>query len=89
MRDKILEITEKSGSAGGMQKVVSMVLKDPPNESFRTVALWLYGGEENVFLQDANSLIMKTEDLRQVLIYLKETFPKVKRVTSYARSEQR
>jgi biotin synthase-like enzyme len=87
MRDKILEITYKSGTSGGMQKVAAMMLKDPPNESFRNVALWLYGGGENVFLQDANTLIMKTEDLGQVITYLKETFPKVKRVTSYARSQ--
>jgi hypothetical protein len=87
MRDKIMEITLKSGNTGGMQKVVSMMLKDPPNESFRNVALWLLGGGENVFLQDANTLIMKTEDLGQIIVYLKNTFPSVKRVTCYARSQ--
>lgn len=87
MRDKILEITYKTGHSGGMQKVVSMVLKDPPNESFRTVALWLMGGAENVFLQDANSIAMKTEELGEVIVYLKQTFPKVNRVTSYGRSQ--
>jgi hypothetical protein len=87
MRDKIMDITLKSGSTGGMQKVVSMMLKDPPNESFRTVALWLLGGGENVFLQDANTLIMKTADLGQVIVYLKSTFPRVNRVTCYARSQ--
>jgi hypothetical protein len=87
MRDKILEITYKAGAAGGMQKVVGMVLKDPPNESFRNVALWLYGGGENVFLQDSNILAMKTEDLAQVIVYLKQTFPNIKRVTGYARSQ--
>lgn len=87
LRDQIMEITLKSGASGGMQKVIGMVLKDPPNESFRVVALWLVGGGENVFLQDANSLIMKTDDLGQIIVYLKNTFPKIKRVTSYARSQ--
>jgi biotin synthase-like enzyme len=87
MRDRIMEITIKAGHSGGMQRVVGMVLNDPPNESFRTVALWLLGGGENVFLQDANSLIMKTEDLGQIIVYLKTAFPRVKRVTSYARSQ--
>jgi hypothetical protein len=87
MRDKILEITLKAGNSGGMQKVVGMILRDPPNESFRNVALWLLGGGENVFLQDANSLIMKTSELGEVIVYLKNTFSKVKRVTSYARSQ--
>jgi hypothetical protein len=86
MRDQIMEITIKSGHSGGMQKVVGMVIKDPPNESFRNVALWLMGGGENIFLQDANSLVMKTSDLCQVLYCLKTSFPKVKRITSYARS---
>jgi hypothetical protein len=87
LRDQIMEITLKSGASGGMQQVVGMVLKDPPNESFRVVALWLVGGGENVFLQDANSLAMKTDNLGQVIVYLKNTFPKVRRVTSYARSQ--
>jgi hypothetical protein len=86
MRDKIMEITIKAGHSGGMQKVVGMVLKDPPNESFRNVALWLLGGGENIFLQDANSLVMKTADLGQVIVCLKTAFPKAKRITSYARS---
>ncbi len=87
LRDQIMEITLKSGNSGGMQKVVGMVLKDPPNESFRLVALWLMGGGENVFLQDANSLVMKTDDLGQVIVHLKNTFPSIKRITSYVRSQ--
>ena len=87
MRDRIMEITIKAGHSGGMQKVVSMILNDPPNESFRAVALWLLGGGENIFLQDANSLIMKTEDLGQVIVYLKTAFPRATRITSYARSQ--
>ncbi len=38
------------------------------------------------FLQDANSLVMKTDELVQVLSRLKERFPSVQRVTSYARA---
>jgi hypothetical protein len=86
LRDRIMEITIKAGQSGGMQKVIGMVLKDPPNESFRNVALWLLGGGENIFLQDANGLILKTADLGQVLVNLKTSFPRAKRITSYARS---
>jgi hypothetical protein len=87
MRDQILEITYASGHSGGMQKVVGMILKDPPNESFRNVALWLMGGGENVFLQDANSIVMKNENLVEVLVYLKQTLSKITRVTCYGRSQ--
>jgi radical SAM superfamily enzyme YgiQ (UPF0313 family) len=41
---------------------------------------------QTAFLQDANSLVMKTEELVQVLTRLKERFPSVQRVTSYARA---
>ncbi len=47
---------------------------------------WLSGGMRSVFLQDANSLIIKPEDLIQILSHLKKRFPWVERITSYARS---
>ncbi len=50
------------------------------------IALFLVGGGQNVFLQDANSLALPAEDLVAVLEHLYLRFPNVKRVTSYARS---
>jgi radical SAM superfamily enzyme YgiQ (UPF0313 family) len=41
---------------------------------------------QTAFLQDANSLVMKTSDLVQVLSRMKEKFPNIRRVTSYARA---
>lgn len=41
---------------------------------------------QTAFIQDANSLVMKTDELVQVLSRLKERFPGVQRVTSYARA---
>ena len=38
------------------------------------------------FLQDANALIMKTDDLVEVIRYLKEKFPAVDRITTYGRN---
>jgi hypothetical protein len=57
------------------------------SESFRSVALWVYYGRESAFLQDANSLVMRTADLVKVVHYLKDSFPEIKRITSYARSQ--
>jgi radical SAM superfamily enzyme YgiQ (UPF0313 family) len=57
------------------------------DDSFRSIAAWLYYGGESVFLQDADSLILKTVDLVEILANLKETFPTVKRITSYCRSK--
>lgn len=47
---------------------------------------WLSMGGKTVFLQDADSLIMKTDHMIKVLKYLKQTFPSIERITSYARS---
>ena len=41
---------------------------------------------QTAFIQDANSLVLKTDELVQVLNRLKERFPSVRRVTSYARA---
>jgi len=87
IRDKITEISWKSGYGGRMREIAGVVLNNPPDEAFRNVALWLYSAGENVFLQDANSLIMRTNELAEVIRFLRETFPDVKRITSYARSK--
>jgi radical SAM superfamily enzyme YgiQ (UPF0313 family) len=56
-------------------------------ESLVNVANWLSSGARAVFLQDANTLIMRTPELIELLEYLKQTFPSIERVTSYARSK--
>ncbi len=48
---------------------------------------WLCSGGKTVFLQDADTLIMYTHQLVEVIRYLKETLPSIERVTSYARSK--
>jgi hypothetical protein len=51
------------------------------------VARWLRSGGKTAFLQDANSLAANTADLVEILCFLKETFPTVERITTYARSK--
>ncbi len=48
---------------------------------------WLASGGRTAFLQDADTLILYTDQLVEVIRYLKETFPSIERVTSYARSK--
>lgn len=54
--------------------------------AFESAAAWYQAGMESVFLQDANTMIVKPDDLVEILEYLRASFPKVKRVTSYGRS---
>jgi radical SAM superfamily enzyme YgiQ (UPF0313 family) len=41
---------------------------------------------KSIFLQDADSLIIPSEEIVEILDYLREKFPSIERVTSYARS---
>jgi coproporphyrinogen III oxidase-like Fe-S oxidoreductase len=43
-------------------------------------------GVRTAFLQDADSLILPVNDLVTILNYLKEKFPKIDRITTYARA---
>ena len=54
--------------------------------AFNAAVNWYATGMKSIFLQDANSLIMKPDDLVFVLEHIKTCFPDVERVTSYARS---
>jgi hypothetical protein len=47
---------------------------------------WARSGMQSIFLQDANSLVIKPERLITILDHLRRCFPWVTRITSYARS---
>ena len=72
-RDAALKMLERNPHLGG-------------HPGFSMVFNWLVSGGKTAFLQDANSLIMKTDQLVDVLEHLRKTFPTLERVTSYARS---
>jgi len=54
--------------------------------AFNAAMNWYTSGMRSIFLQDANSLIMKPDDLVIVLEHIRKCFPNVDRITSYARS---
>ncbi|HUT67165.1 MAG TPA: radical SAM protein [Dehalococcoidales bacterium] len=87
IHDKIMELAWESGRGDSVREVAAMVCNNAPNDACRNVALWMYAGGKHAFLQDANTLIMKTPGLVDVIKYLKETFPGIDRITSYARSK--
>jgi radical SAM superfamily enzyme YgiQ (UPF0313 family) len=52
------------------------------------VAKELYGERvRNVFIGDSNSLVIKTENMIEILHSLYTSFPQVEKVTSYARAK--
>jgi hypothetical protein len=54
--------------------------------AFNAALNWVAGGMQSVFIQDANSLVIKPSDLVEILAHLKTRFPWIGRITSYARS---
>lgn len=50
--------------------------------------IWLNEGVvKSAFIADSNSIIMKSEDLAEIVRFLYETFPTLERVTSYGRAK--
>jgi radical SAM superfamily enzyme YgiQ (UPF0313 family) len=86
--DEIISISFKLGSGGRADdRVISHIFgQSGYSECFRGIAMWMYYGTGACFLQDADNLIMKTEDMVEVLRFLREKFPEITRVTSYSRS---
>jgi radical SAM superfamily enzyme YgiQ (UPF0313 family) len=87
--EEIRELSWKAGRGGEIdQAVLRSYLSQPGRQAhtFQSVAGWLYFGGAQVFLQDGNSLMVKTPDLVEILNYLKKHFPSIERITSYARA---
>lgn len=64
-----------------------MLGSDDERQCFYMVANWLIGGGENVFLQDGNTTALSSGRLTDVLVYLRQAFPSIRRITSYGRAE--
>jgi biotin synthase-like enzyme len=86
IQDGLKALAQKSYN-GSLEAVAVAVLQNPPNEAYFNVALWLYHGGTRAFLQDADTLIMPTPDLVEVIKFLKETLPSITQITSYGRSK--
>jgi radical SAM superfamily enzyme YgiQ (UPF0313 family) len=87
IHDTITGLARASGFDDDIRKAAALVYQNPPTDAHRNVALWMYAGGKHAFLQDANTLIMKTHDLVEIINYLKASFPGIDRITSYSRSK--
>ncbi len=55
-------------------------------QAFFAALNWFNNGMSSIFIQDANSLFIKSSDMVKILTYIKKRFPRIERNTSYARS---
>jgi radical SAM superfamily enzyme YgiQ (UPF0313 family) len=83
----VKEVARDTGY-GDKVREVAAALSDQPQYGpcVCHVASWISTGGKTAFLQDSNTLIMRTPDLVQVITFLRQTFPSLNRVTTYARS---
>jgi len=87
INEGIKEITWSMGHGDKLREVAAMLSNQLQyGQCVHNVALWLGTGGKSAFLQDSNTLIMRTPELIQVITFLRETFPSLNRVTTYARS---
>ena len=84
-----LQLADESGRVPTSEiKRVAEEVDADRSPAFVAAFNWYFaGGMESVFIQDANSLIIKPSDLVEILRHLKERFPRIQRITSYARSQ--
>ena len=85
--DEIEKIMQRPGG-GDQRDLLALQTGQPESEqiALHTALNWVRGGMRSIFLQDANSMIIKPDDLVKILDHARRAFPQVKRITSYARS---
>ena len=79
-----------SASAPVQAAIQDLAVKLEPDElpAFQAACHWLVAGRlKSIFLQDANSLAIKPAALLEILEHIRLRFPRVERITSYARSQ--
>jgi radical SAM superfamily enzyme YgiQ (UPF0313 family) len=90
--NNLKSISRKLDYGGEINRNVAIALLEREPElntshGFVMIYNWLISGGKTAFLQDANSLILPTGKLVDILKHLRKSFPSLNRVTSYARSK--
>lgn len=90
--DELTTVSRKMGQGGRITRELGMAIlrADPSlnnNYCFITVFNWLHSGGKTAFLQDADSMIMRSHEIIEVLKYLRVALKTLTRVTSYTRSK--
>jgi hypothetical protein len=79
----VTQLQSPGTTPGSLQKSLS----PGDQQAFWAARSWLAEGMESIFLQDADSLAIRPENLIKILRHVRSCFPGVKRITSYARSD--
>ena len=81
LRHNDIQTVKKMGS-------ISSSLTYAEKHCYSMVLNWIVAdGMKTVFLQDANTIVMKKDDLCKILRYLRSTFPEIEIVACYGRAD--
>lgn len=88
-RDNILSFYSNGEfDMSNLQLVFSAIPDTWERECFAMVFRWLTeGNKEAIFLQDANTMVLRYDRLSEIIAYIREKLPEIKRVTSYGRAD--
>ncbi len=86
--DRLIALKESGQDPLHYDDLVSLAqgVNGDQQASFQAALQWMANGMRSIFLQDANSLVNKPENILAILNHLKYRFPSVERITTYARS---
>ena len=78
------------GDANQQRHVMNQLeneIEEAESWAYTSAINWYQNGMKSMFLQDSNSLVIKPNDLVDIITHVKKQFPEIQRITSYARSE--
>lgn len=87
-RDRILEHFDGTNyHMASLQQEYMDLSSDEERMCYQMVFTWLTEGDRRaIFLQDANTMVLKPEWLADIITHIRIKFPELKRITSYGRA---
>lgn len=85
--DSVRHFVDQLQNAGSRAASLLKDLAPGEEQAFYAARNWMSGGMESIFLQDADGLVVRPENLMKILRHIRSSFPMVQRITSYARSD--
>ena len=78
----------ESGSIVDSKLINSIAEQEGIDRSYiNQILFWMNYGMKSLFLQDADSMVVKPDDMVEILNHVKSRFPSIDRITCYSRSK--
>ena len=86
---KIVEKIDFNNGGYVSDEIISQLINVDkiPQNYVQQMLFWMYYGLKSLFLQDADSMVVKSGDMVEILNYIKDKFPTIERITCYSRSK--